>query len=362
MRRTGYVVVLLLMAAACELEPQDAGRRGPIAAAGVAVLAPTRTATRGLDSLSLARAFEHAAELPQLHSLLVARHGELAREEYFRGPGRDGLANIKSASKSVLSALIGIAIDEGYVDGVDQPIAPFFPEYVVEDADPHIRDVEIEHLLSMQAGLEPTSFANYGRWVSSANWVRYALQRPFVDEPGGPMLYSTGNTHLLSAILTRASGQSTFEYAREKLAAPLGIRLAAWMRDPQGIYFGGNEMQFRPRDLLLFGELYRNGGRHGGEQIVPEEWIRESWRQRTSSRFNGHGYGLGWWMRRSNGYDVYFAWGYGGQYIFIVPDLELIVVSTSDTLSRERGHNRSIHRILDDFLVPAAERGAEPLP
>ncbi|MGH7578323.1 MAG: serine hydrolase domain-containing protein, partial [Longimicrobiales bacterium] len=347
MQPTGYVCFLLLLGTSCQAEFRDPGRVEPVEAAVVALPAPVRPTTRGLDSLLLARAFERAAELPQLHSLIVARHGVVAREEYFRGPGPNGLANVKSASKSVISALIGIAIEEGHLEGVDQQVAAFFPEYIGDGADPRIREVQIEHLLSMQAGLEPTSFENYGRWVSSANWVRYALEQPFVDEPGRRMLYSTGNTHVLSAILTRATGRSTLEYARERLARPLGIRLAAWARDPQGVYFGGNEMRFRPRDLLAFGEIYRNGGRHEGSQLVPEEWIRASWVRRTTSPFNGHGYGLGWWMRRSNGYDVYFAWGYGGQYVFIVPELELTVVTTSDALSRGRGHNRSIHRLID---------------
>jgi CubicO group peptidase (beta-lactamase class C family) len=254
--------------------------------------------------------------LPRLHALLVARHGELVRDEYFRGPGRNGRANIKSASKSVISTLVGIAIAEGHLEGIDQPIAPFFQNYIGADADPRMARVTIEHLLSMQAGLEPTSFGNYGEWVTSSNWVRYALTRPFVDEPGGGMLYSTGSTHLLSAILTRATGMSTLEYARSRLARPLGIELVAWTRDPQGVYFGGNEMLMRPSDILAYGELYRTGGRHDGTQIVPESWIRESWVKRTSSRYNSHEDGLGWWMRSARGHDVYFAWGYGGQYIF----------------------------------------------
>jgi CubicO group peptidase (beta-lactamase class C family) len=319
--------------------------------------------TRGLDSALIAQAYSAAAQLPRLHSLLVARHGELAREQYFRGPGRNGRANIKSASKSIISALVGIAIADGKLRGLDQPIATFFPTYINANADPRIRRVTIDNLLSMQAGLEPTSFDNYGSWVASNNWVRAALQRPFEDEPGGRMLYSTGNTHMLSAILTRATGMSTLLYAREKLAKPLGIELPAWTRDPQGVYFGGNEMHLRPRDLLAFGELYRNGGRHNSTQIIPEAWIRASWTQRTTSPFNGHGYGLGWWMRPMRGYDVYFAWGYGGQYLFIVPQLELTVVTTSDAVSpREGDHNRALHRLLTDYIIPAAERGARATP
>lgn len=314
--------------------------------------------TYGLDSTLLSAAFERAAAMPRLHSLLVARDGELIREQYFRGRGRDRVTNIKSASKSLISALVGIAIDEGLLEGIDQPIAPFFPEYAAANADPRLRTVTIGHLLSMQAGLEPTSFGSYGRWVSSSNWVRYVLAQPFVDEPGGRMLYSTGSTHLLSAILTKATGKSTLAYAREKLGAPLGISIPSWTRDPQGIYFGGNEMALRPRDMLAIGELYRNGGVHEGRRVLSEAWIRDSWTPRTTSRFNGHRYGLGWWSRESNGYDVRFAWGYGGQFIFVVPELGLTVVTTSDAnTAREGRHNRSLHDLLDSVLVPAAMNG-----
>lgn len=359
----GRVASLALLAAllACSEEPRGAGRQIPLDSDSSIAAAPAVAPTTGLDSTLLAQAFGRAEELPRLHSLLVARHGELLGERYFRGRGRDARANIKSASKSFISALVGIAIAEGHLEGLDQVVAPFFPEHTTGNGDPRIRELTIGNLLSMQAGLEPTSFGNYGRWVASTNWVRFALQRPFVDDPGGRMLYSTGSSHILSAILTRATGRSTLVYAREKLAGPLGFTLPAWTRDPQGIYFGGNEMHLRPRDLLAFGELYRNGGRHNGTQIVPADWVRESWTRRTSSPFNGHGYGLGWWMRRSHGYDVYFAWGYGGQYVFIVPELALTIVTTSDAVSaREGAHNRALHRLVDDYLVPAAVAGASP--
>ena len=130
----------------------------------------------------------------------------------------------------------------------------------------------------MQAGLERTSGPNYGRWVSSRNWVRNALSLPFAADPGGPMLYSTGSTHLLSAILTRASGQSTLELARNWLEPLKGFSITAWDRDPQGIYLGGNQMAMSTRSLLAFGELYRNGGKTPeGVQIVPADWIAQSW-------------------------------------------------------------------------------------
>ncbi|MEM1247770.1 MAG: serine hydrolase [Acidobacteriota bacterium] len=350
--------VLLLFAAA--LAPLSCEGREPSAAplAAAEPEVPTPPPTYGLDEALVAGAFERADDLRLLQALLVARHGEIEREQVFRGPGLERPTNIKSASKSIISALVGIAIAEGHLSGVDEPITSFLKP--TQRTDPGVAEITIGHLLSMQAGLEPTSFGNYGRWVSSSNWVRFALERPMVDEPGGRMLYSTGNTHLLSAILTQATGQSTLSYARQKLGRTLGLQVAPWTRDPQGIYFGGNEMGLSPRDLFKFGELYRNGGRHEDQQVLPEEWIRESWRRRTTSDWSGHDYGLGWWMRTSGRYDVFFAWGYGGQYVFIVPDLELTVVTTSESLApRERGHNRALHRLLDEWIIPAAEAGEQ---
>lgn len=356
--RLPFAALLWLLAGCGE---QGGGGDPPPAAggAGAVASAAVRQPTTGLDSALLASAFDSAGRMPRLRSLLVARDGSLIREAYYNGAAPDAHANIKSASKSIISALVGIAIAEGHLAGLNQPIAVLFEAEAAANPDPRIRTVTIGHLLSMQAGLEPTSFGNYGEWVSSRNWVRSALARPFVDDPGGRMLYSTGSSHVLSAALTRATGMSTLAYAREKLFAPLGIELRGWTTDPQGVYFGGNEMRLRPRELLAFAELYRTGGRHEGTQIVPESWIAESWRQRTTSPFNGHGYGLGWWMRERRGYDVYFAWGYGGQYAFIVPELALTVVMTSDAVApREGGHNRALHDLLTNVLIPAAERGA----
>jgi len=260
---------------------------------------------------------------------------------------------------------VGPAIRDGHLDGVDTPIGPFFPEYLAsgndEDGsttDPRSR-ITLAHLLSMSSGLESTSFRNYGSWVASSDWVGHALGRPMVFEPGRRMLYSTGNTHVASALLTRATGLSTHAYAREVLAEPLDIRLPPWPTDPQGIHFGGNDMLISPRALMRFGELYRQGGLQDDQQILPREWVEESWRVRVRSRRDGNGYGLGWWAREAAGHQVRFAWGYGGQFLFVVPALELTVVFTSDPWTpRERGHNQVLHGLLDDYLVPAAIMGS----
>jgi CubicO group peptidase (beta-lactamase class C family) len=176
------------------------------------------------------------------------------------------------------------------------------------------------------------------------------------------MLYSTGSSHLLSAVLTRASGNSTYELAQDWLAEPLDITIPPWARDPQGIYFGGNDMLMSPRALLRFGELYRNAGMMDGRRILPEGWVEESWRPRTRSPWSGNDYGYGWFSINAGGHPVHFAWGYGGQMLFIVPDLELTVVMISNSAPHPRAesHLPMLHALLADGIIPAAERGASP--
>ncbi len=377
-RGVASVLALLLVgASACDSD-RAAGRdpaSGPGAAAGAGAsdltdrvptprhvldLGPDRPATRGLDSARLARALAVADTLPRLRCLLIARHGETLTEHCRQGFDPAAAANVKSVSKSVLSALVGIAIGEGHLEGVDQRVVPLLVSHLDTIADPRKREITVGHLLSMQSGIDRTSGRNYGAWVSSRHWVRDAIRRPMVADPGGRMLYSTGNYHLLSAILTGATGTSTWDYARSRLGDPLGIRVPRWPTDPQGIYFGGNDMRLSPRAMVAFGELYRSGGRAGGRQIVPESWVRASLEPRTQSPWSGNRYGYGWFMARAGRHPIFFAWGYGGQFIFVVPDLELTVVTTSDPAApRGGGHLRAVHALLDREIVAAAEAGAE---
>ena len=186
--------------------------------------------------------------------------------------------------------------------------------------------------------------------------------------PGEEMEYSTGNTHLLSAILTKATGKSTWQFANEVLAKPLGFTLARWPRDPQGIYFGGNDMLMTPRQMLAFGELYLNEGRLNGQQVVSGRWVKQSCEGRPRNRrpgnpaFNRNGsvdpmrdrrYGYGWWVHEIDGYETCFAWGYGGQYIFVLPELDLVLVTTSspDVGDGRRGHRRALFDILERLVV-----------
>jgi CubicO group peptidase (beta-lactamase class C family) len=285
----------------------------------------------------------------------VAHNGGVL-ERAVRGPGLDTPVNIKSAAKTVLAAVAGAAIDRRVLRGLDQPIGPILGARIPAAADPRVREITIEHLLSMAAGLEPTSGRNYGRWVSSRNWVAHALSRPFVAEPGGRMLYSTGSSHILSAVLTAAAGRSTLELARAWIGQPLGVTVPPWPRDPQGIYFGGNDMLLSPRALLRFGELYRNGGMHGARRVLSRGWVEDSWRSRGGrSPYTGYTYGLGWWLRSAGPHRVNFAWGYGGQMVFVVPSLALTVVMTSDPAARGvNGHVQALHGLLDEAIIGGA--------
>jgi CubicO group peptidase (beta-lactamase class C family) len=326
-------------------------RRSVCAALAAPLFAVRSSLAAGAVSLTGA---EQAGEgLPRLKSLLVNWRGETILEHYYRGARASRAANIKSASKTVMSALVGIAVDRGLIESVRTPISEFFPKLLGADADAKKRAITVGDLLTMRSGLETTSNRNYGSWVASSNWVRDALERPIIRDPGARMIYSTGNTHLLSAILTKVSG-NTWKFADDALADPLGFTLPRWPTDPQGIYFGGNDMELTPRQMLAFGELYLNSGRFAGKQIISESWVRESFVPRTrSTRDPTRLYGYCWWIRDLGGFSTFYAWGYGGQFIFVVPDLDLVAVTTSSTAGgRDRGaHLRAIYDLVEDQII-----------
>ena len=309
--------------------------------------------TLSARQLDLSAARKVATELPQLHSMLVSHRGKLVLEYYAPKYSARRLANIKSASKSVIAALVGNAIERKLIAGLDEKIVRWFPE-LRKDPDKRKQEITIEDLLTMRSGLASTSGENYGPWVTSRNWVRYALERPIVSEPGTSMEYSTGTSHILSAILTKATKKSTHQFANEVLGKPLGLTFARWPRDPQGIYFGGNEMLMTPRQMITFGEMWLNEGRVRGQQVVPAEWVETSCRPRTRSRWDSdREYGYGWWIQDFDGQEACFAWGYGGQYIMVFRDLDLVVVFTSATTVSEerRGHRRQLFNLLEDHIL-----------
>ncbi|MEM8571179.1 MAG: serine hydrolase [Pseudomonadota bacterium] len=297
-----------------------------------------------------------AASLDQLHTIVVWINGEEVFADRFRGPGLDRAVNVKSVSKTFVAALTGAAIDRDILPGLDATIGGLSPGLIPTGADPRVAGITLGDLITMQAGLERTSGQNYGAWVSSPNWVAHALSRPMVSEPGRGMSYSTGSFHILGAVLTEVSGRSLHSLARDWLGNPLGIEIAAWTRDPQGYYLGGNEMSLSPRAMIRFAEMYRQGGVWSGSQVLSANWVESSFEPRTRSRFSGLDYGLGWFLGRIQGYEFALGRGYGGQLVGIVPELRMSFAITSDPTrpARSGGYFGDLLDLIGQGVIPAA--------
>lgn len=291
--------------------------------------------------------------LSQLHSIQISRGDDLVLAEAPRGPGLDRLANIKSCSKSLVALLLGAAIDRGEVSSVQASLSEVAPGILPANASEGAADITLQDLVTLRAGLERTSGANYGAWVNSRNWLADALSRPMVADPGGQMLYSTGSTHILGAALTEATGKSLLEQARERLGRPLGIEIPPWTRDPQGYYMGGNNMALRPTAMLKIAKLMRDGGRYDGAQIIPESWVAASTVPYARSPWSGLSYGYGWFLSPS-GYTL--ARGYGGQVIAAHADRNLAVAITSDPTqpARSGGYFGDLMQLLDGPVLALA--------
>jgi len=261
---------------------------------------------------------------PSVRSLLLVRDGRLVVEHYFKGDSPETAGNVKSVSKSILSALAGIALGQGQIRSLDQPVIDFFPEYRDQLHDPRKKRITIRHLLTMSAGLE---FVENGpisrRWMGSRDWHGFTLKSKLVAEPGAEFNYSTALTHLLSGVISRATGTNTLAFAKTALLDPIGAPVAQWDKDPQGNYWGGSEVHLTPRAMAKFGYLYLNNGQWDGRQIVPAPWVQASTQQTNSAH-----YGFLWWLDNFEGRPIYFAQGLGGQYIVVVPDLDVVLVVT----------------------------------
>jgi CubicO group peptidase (beta-lactamase class C family) len=298
--------------------------------------------------------------MDQCHAMMVVHHGETVLQEAFRGPQMGRAVPIKSVSKSVVAALTGAAMDRGEIGSVEDRLGDLAPRLIPAGADPRVADLRVLDLVSLQAGLERTSGANYGGWIGSANWVADALSRPFVATPGARMLYSTGTTHVLGAVLAEVSGQSLLSLARERLGDPLGIDIPAWTQDPQGRYLGGNEMALSLPAMARFGQMYLDDGMWNGARVLSADWVRASFEPQTRSPWSGLGYGYGWFVGAFGRDQFGLARGYGGQIICVVPRQSLVVVLTSDPTrpARSGGYFGDIMRLLESEVLPAARAGS----
>ncbi|MEL7346081.1 MAG: serine hydrolase [Pseudomonadota bacterium] len=317
-------------------------RRRLLASTAALIAAPALAQTR--DIAAMADPFTD-----RLHTLIVRRGGEEMFAQSWGGRGADGIANVKSVSKSLMALLTGIAIDRGVLDGPDAALLPLLGRAPTGDA----RDaITLDHLLSMRTGLESVSGPNYGAWVSSRNWVTTALERDIVAAPGGRFIYSTGGWHLLGAALTRETGDSLLSLARTWIGRPMGLDFAPWVRDPQGRYLGGNDMALSPRDLSRIGQMVLDGGVWQGEQIVSQDWIETSWMPRGRSPFSGDQYGFGWFLSDIAGTPVAYGRGYGGQMLMIAPERDTVITITSDPTrpARSRGYFGDLRGLAAEIL------------
>jgi len=323
-------------------------RRHFAAAALAAGAMPSAAFGQNVDAVRKA-----ARGLGQLHAIMIQRGGEVIVAEAPRGGGLDRPANIKSCSKSVVGLLLGTAVTRGEIKRVNMSLRDVAPKLIPANATQGADAITLEDLVTLRGGLESTSGANYGSWVQSPNWVAYALRRPMLDMPGGRMIYSTGSTHVLGAAITTATGKSLLALARERLGAPMGFDVPGWRRDPQGFYFGGNEMTLTPRAMLKIAVMLRDKGRYGGAQVIAPDWINASLTRRTMSPFSGLGYGYGWFLSET-GFAI--ARGYGGQIIAANPSRGLAVAITSDPgqPARSGGYFGDLMALLDGPVLGLA--------
>ena len=250
--------------------------------------------------------------------------------EISSGYNETSVFTLQSTSKSITSAIFGIAIDKGYIEGVNVPISTYFPQ-ILDSGSEYKSQITNWNLLTHTTGLDASDTANWNDWLASSNWVDYVLNRRALARPGTVFNYFTGNTHLLSAIIQQATGKTTYEFGKEYLFDPLDIDSVECTEDPQGISDGGNGFAMNVYDMAKIGELYLNDGVWNGEQIIPAQWVEDSTTVQFDRSSGSADYGYQWWVRTfgNNNYPSFFAQGHYGQYIFVVPDLELVVVFTS---------------------------------
>ena len=299
-----------------------------------------------------------------MDGLLVIRNGFLVSEKYFNGYDANTPHNVMSVSKSFLSAMVGVALHEGFIDSIGEKAKDYFPEYIYTGIDPRKYDITIEHLLTMRMGIAGESDNNYAVYQSiynSSNWVKTTIEYPLIDNPGERMHYNTLQTHLLSAILTKATQKSTKDFATEYLLTPMKIDVDDWEKDPQGYYFDGNNMFFTPREMAVLGYLYLHNGRINGMQIVPESWVELTLSPSTNfthpnqyGAFKNYNYAYLWWLGQIGGYNIFMGLGYAGQFVVVFPDLNLIVVSTANNQvypDSADSQEIAIFDIVDKYIV-----------
>jgi CubicO group peptidase (beta-lactamase class C family) len=303
---------------------------------------------QNMDADLLAQMFASIdAQGLNIDAVVVVRNGYIVAEKYYPPYEQDTLHEMYSVTKSVISALVGIAIQEGAIQSVDDLVLDYFPQRSFENDDQLKRSITLEDLLSMSSGLA----WDYQKMVSSRDWVQYTLDQPMSVEPGTTFHYNSGNSHVLSAIIQTTGGMSTRDFAQNYLFDPLGISELRWQKDVDGIYKGGWGMAMTPRDMAKLGYLYLKQGQWDGQQVLPAEWVSASTRpyvqvQDTLEAWDIH-VGYSWWLHENG---IYAAHGMKGQFIYVIPHLELVAVITANIPDSEFHLPQLLIR---DYIIPA---------
>ena len=306
---------------------------------------------QGVDSQKLQDMEDYImANSLNFDSILVVRNGYLVHESY---PSHiydeDDTHHIYSCTKVFTSTLVGIAIEEGLIGNIDDKVLDYFSEKTFDNMDSQKQSITIRHLLTMTSGIEWTDQIDFYQMAATSDWVQYILDQPIEHQPGSVWNYNTGCSHLLSAILDKLTPNGTIDYIESKLFDPLNITNYSWTVDGQGIPIGGTLLHVTPRDMAKFGFLYLHNGYWNGSQLVPSEWISESATSFMNVEFDqghGSGYGYQWWIY--NWLNSYTARGSYEQYITIIPDLNMVVISTANS------GNFGFINLLVDYIIPSA--------
>jgi CubicO group peptidase (beta-lactamase class C family) len=272
----------------------------------------------------------------KIMSCLVLRNNNMVFEFYKNNKIGPALQHINSCTKSIVGALIGICLKSGLISDINIPITEYFGDLIMRQSDERKSQITLYHLLTMSAGFH---WPEFGEWhyfspmEYSKNILSYILDRELEANPGEKMNYNSGCSHLLSAIVQKVTGMSTEGFAKQYLFEPLGITESHWYRK-QGVHLGANGINFKSVDMLKFGYLFLKEGTVNGREIITKDWVRESVMPRyLTYEFIGH-YGYQWWMSsvaldEDKVLPFYFALGFGGQFIIIVPQYDMVVVFTS---------------------------------
>jgi len=300
---------------------------------------------QGMNSSALEDVYDHVRDSRARHrSLLVVRHGYLIAEEYFVPIMYDvnDTHNLFSTTKSVVSSLIGIAIDQGFIDNTSQLLLDFFPDRTISNTSAWKEEITLEDVLQMRSGFqwyEPftSGYDDYNAMKDSDDWAQFVLDRPMAYEPGSTFYYNSGNSHLLATIINVTTGMTPLAFADQYLFGSIGITNRGWPTDPQGVNNGGQYLALRPRDMAKFGLLYLNNGTWDDQQVVSSDWVNISshgpstpegpWSDQCGT-YGETSYGYQWWLNDYQGW--YSARGFMGQLIYVIPEHDVVVVFSSD--------------------------------